>query len=95
MRITRGEHPQRTPDFIENKELSAQFLIRELSILSNAFLFIDNSKAGRLPKTVTHRILSIVDADGCPRWIDKYQKPFDDQVSGALTDDMAVLMDRD
>ena len=95
MRITRGEHPQRTPDFIENKELSAQFLIRELSILSNAFLFIDNSKAGRLPKTVTHRILSIVDADGCARWIDKYQKPFDDQVSGALTDNMTVLVDRD
>ena len=95
MRIARGEHPQRTPDFIENKELSAQSLLRELSILSNAFLFIENSKAGRLPKTVTHRILSIVDADGCPRWIDKYQKPFDDQVSGALTDDMTVLVDRD
>jgi len=95
MRIARGEHPQRTPDFIENKELSAQSLIRELSILSNAFLFIDNKKAHRLPSAVTHRILSIVDAPGCDRWIAKYQKPFDDQVGGALTDDMIIMGDRD
>jgi len=95
MRIARGEHPQRTPDFVENKELSAQSLIRELSILSNAFLFIDNKKKHRLPKAVTHRILSIVDAPASERWIAKYEKPFDDQVSGALTDDMIIMRDRD
>ena len=93
-RISAGEYPKQDPDYItNNKRLLAKTLVREIAILSNALLIIDNKHANRLPIAITHKILSIVNASFSDEWVGKCQKLFDGQDDNALTDHMVILRD--
>tara|TARA_B100000787_G_scaffold69417_1_gene51021 strand:- start:136 stop:915 length:780 start_codon:yes stop_codon:yes gene_type:complete len=94
IRISAGEYPKQAPDYIaNNKRLLAKTLVREIAILSNALLIIDNKHANRLPIAITHKILSIVNASFSDEWVGKCQKLFDGQDDNALTDHMVILRD--
>jgi len=95
-RIALGECPQKFPDLIENKqELIARNLVREIAILSNALLIIDNGHANRLPVAITHRILSIANIGFSAPWVREHQKSFDGYMDGALTDNMIIMRNQD
>ena len=90
-RIALGKSAQKFPNLIENKQqLIERNLLREIAILSNVLLIIDNGHANRLPIAITYKILSIADISLKVGWIMKHQKPFDGQKDGALSDNMII-----
>ena len=95
-RIALGKSAQKFPDLIENKQqLIEKNLLREIAILSNVLLAIDNGHANRLPIAITYKILSIADISLKVDWIMKHQKPFDGQKDGALSDNMIIMYNQD
>jgi hypothetical protein len=95
-RIALGKSAQKFPDLIENKQqLIEKNLLREIAILSNVLLIINNGHANRLPIKITHRILSIVNPRYKDSWVRKHQVSFDGQMNGALTDNMIIMGNQD
>jgi hypothetical protein len=95
-RIALGKSAQKFPDLIENKQqLIEKNLLREIAILSNVLLAIDNGHANRLPIAITYKILSIANINFKEGWVMKHQKPFDGQMDGALSDNMIITYNQD